>query len=210
VEVMLKEVFGSGLRPKYIVFDTHYSAGWFTKFVGRLGLIWVGTLYPRTIVAWRGKRHSVAELARRLPLKWRKRLGMRAAAVNVYAPKYGALRLVVTRNCHGNYEYIVTNDSGADLTSVVRRKMSRWSIETLFRDTKQYGGLEACECWVDQAMVRHVGLVLLTFVVLQMLRQSPGESMSTVKERWQLEVTRDGQLPPPPLKACPPHLRTTA
>ncbi len=40
----------------------------------------------------------------------------------------------------GNYEHIVTNDSGADLTSVVKRKMSRWSVETLFRDPKQYGG----------------------------------------------------------------------
>ena len=35
-EVMLKQVVGSGLRPKYSVFDTHYSAGWFTKVVGRL------------------------------------------------------------------------------------------------------------------------------------------------------------------------------
>jgi hypothetical protein len=151
-EAMLKEVVGSGLRPKYIVFDTHYSCGWFTKFVGRLELIWVGTLHPRTIVLWHGHRRSVAELAKTLSLKWRKRLGMRAAAVSVYAPKYGALRLVVTRNCHGNYEYIVTNDSGADLTSVVERKMSRWQVETLFRDTKQYAGLEACQCRVDQAM----------------------------------------------------------
>src|SRR5215207_8611581 len=201
--------FGA-LRPKYIVFDTHYSAGWFTKMVGRLQLIWVGTLHPRTIVLWRAKRRSVAELARTLPLKWRKHLGMRAAALNVYAPKYGSLRLVVTRNRHGNYDYIVTNDSGADLTTVVLRKVRRWSIETLFRDAKQCAGLEACQCRVDQAMVRHVGLVLLTFVVLQMMRRTPEESVSSVKERWQLEVMRDGQLPPPPLKACPPHLRATA
>src|SRR5215210_678495 len=209
-EVMLKEVVGSGLRPKYIVFDTHYSAGWFTKLVGRLGLIWVGTLHPRTIVVWRGKRRSVGELARMVPLKWRKRLGMRTASVSVYAPKYGALQLVVTRNRHGNYEYIVTNDSGADLTSVVERKMSRWSIETLFRDTKQYAGLEACQCRVDQAMVRHVGLVLLTFVVMQSMRRSAEESVGAVKERWQLEVLRDGESPPSLLKACPPNLRPTA
>src|SRR5215208_5515935 len=56
--------FGA-LRPKYIVFDTHYSCGWFTKFVGRLELIWVGTLHPQTIVLWRGQRRSVAELAQR-------------------------------------------------------------------------------------------------------------------------------------------------
>ena len=47
-EVMLKELIGSGLEARYIVFDTHYSAGWFTKMVARLGLIWVGTLHPRT------------------------------------------------------------------------------------------------------------------------------------------------------------------
>lgn len=209
-EVMLKEVVGSGLRPKYIVFDTHYSAGWFTKMVTRLGLSWVGTLHPRTIVFWHAKRCSVGELARVLPLKWRKHLGVRASAVNVYAPKYGALRLVVTRNRHSNFEYIVTNDMGADLTTVVLRKMSRWQVETLFRDTKQYGGLGACQCRVDQAMVRHVSFVLLTFVVLQMMRRTPEESVGSVKERWQLEVMRDGQSPPPPLKACPAHLRPTA
>src|SRR5215216_2321880 len=122
-EAMLKEVIGLGLRPRYIAFDTHYTAGWFTKLVGRLGLIWVGTLHPRTIVVWRSRRQAVAELAGRLPLKWRKRLEARAAAVSVYAPTYGTLWLVVTRNRHGNHEYIVTNESGADLTSVVKRKM---------------------------------------------------------------------------------------
>jgi hypothetical protein len=209
-EEMLKEVVGSGLKARYIVFDTHYSAGWFTKMVGRLGLVWVGTLHPRTIVLWRAKRCSVGELARTLALKWRKHLGMRAVALNIYAPKYGSLRLVVTRNRHGNHEYIVTNDSGADLTTVVLRKVSRWSIETLFRDAKQYAGLEACQCRVDQAMVRHVGLVLLTFVVMQMMRRTPEESVGSVKERWQMEVMRDGESPPPLLKACPPHLRPTA
>ena len=134
----------------------------------------------------------------------------RAVALNIYAPKYGSLRLVVTRNRHGNHEYIVTNDSGADLTTVVLRKVSRWSIETLFRDAKQYAGLEACQCRVDQAMVRHVGVVLLTFVVLQMMRRSRQESLGSVKERWQLEVMRAGESPPPLLKACPPHLRPTA
>ncbi len=209
-EVMLKEVIGSGLEARYIVFDTHYTAGWFTKMVGRLGLGWVGTLHPRTIVYWRGKRRSVGELAGVLPLKWRPRLGVRTAAVRIYAPKYGILRLVVTRNRHANHEYIVTNELEADLTTVAERKMSRWQVETLFRDTKQYAGLEACQCRVDQAMVRHVGLVLLTFVVLQMMRRSAEESVGSVKERWQLEVLRDGESPPPLLKACPPHLRPTA
>ena len=141
----------------------------------------------------------------------RKHLGARAAAVSVYAPKYGCLRLVVSTNAHGNHDYIVTNELGADLTSVVKRKMSRWQVETIFRDTKQFAGLQAsCQCWVDQAMVRHVGLVLVAFVVLQMMRRNPEKSVGSVKERWQLRITQNGQSPPAPLKACPAHLRATA
>ena len=210
-EVMLKkEILPSGLPFGYIVFDTHYTAGWFTKKLSRLGVEWVGTLHPRTVVFRDGKRLHVGGLSRRLPLKWRAQLELRAGAVKVYAPKYGNLRLVVTRNRHGNCEYVVTNELEADLTTVIERKRSRWQVETLFRDAKQLGGLEACQCRMDQAMVRHVGLVLLTFVVLQMMRRRPGESVGKVKERWQLAVTQDGQSPPQPLKAAPAHLRATA
>jgi len=198
------------LPVRYIVFDTHYTAGWFTKRIGRLNLTWHGTLDPKTNVIWRGKRMAVRELASKLRLKWREQLGLRATALPIYAPKYGQLRLVVTKNRHGNYEYLVSNDLLADLTSMVQRKRSRWSVETVFRDSKQFAELEACQCWVDQAMVRHVALVLLTFVVLQVLRHSPDEPVGTVKERWQVAVIQDGERPPPPLRACPVELRLDA
>lgn len=120
------------------------------------------------------------------------------------------LRLVVTRNRHGNCECLVTNDLQADLSRVVARKQSRWSVEMIFRDSKQYAGLGACQCFTDAAMVRHVALVLVGFVVLQCLRTDPTESIAAVKERWQLTITRQGQPPPIPLKACPPHLRPAA
>jgi hypothetical protein len=87
---------------------------------------------------------------------------------------------------------------------------SRWSVETIFRDTKQYAGLGACQCWSDAAMVRHVALVLVSFVVLQQLRVHRAESLAAVKERWQLTITRQGEPPPAPLKACPAQLRATA
>jgi len=209
-EQMLKEVIAAGLVCDYVVFDTHYTAGWFTKLLGRLGLVWVGTLHPRTIVVWHNRKIPISELAPRLPLRWRPHLGLRAVALRVYAPTFGPLRLVVTRNRHGNVEYLVSNDLTADRTCIVLRKRSRWPIETIFRDLKQFAGLEACQCWVDQAMVRHVALALLTFTVLQMLRIHPTETVGQVKERGQLDVARDGELPPAPLKACPPHLRLTA
>lgn len=207
---LVQAVVAARLPVRYLVGDTVYTAGWFTKRLARLGLTWQGTLSPQTVVVWRGRRYAVRDLAVRLKLKWRDPLGLRATALTVYAPKYGTLRLVVTRNRHGNCEYVVSNALDADLTTLVVRKRSRWSVETVFRDTKQFAGLSACQCWVDQAMVRHVGIVLLTFVVLQRLRIAPDESVAAVKERWQLAALQNGEAPPTPLRACPRELRVTA
>jgi hypothetical protein len=167
----------------------------------------VGTLSPRTTVVYHRRRQPVQALARTLPLKWRPRLGVRASALRVYAPSLGQVQLVVLRNARGNTEYLVTNGLGTDLSSLVRRQRSRWRIETIFRDTKQLAGLGACQAWVDQALVRHVALVLLTFVVLQLLRRDPQETAGAVKARWLDEVLRAGDVPPPPLHAAPPEFR---
>jgi DDE superfamily endonuclease len=207
VVTLLREVVAAGCPAAYLVGDTAYTGGMVSKTAARLGLGWVGTLAPRTTVVYRGKRQAVRDLARRLKLKWRPKLGVRAVALRVYAPALGQVRLVVLKNEHGNFEYLVTNDLTTDLTRLVQRKRSRWRIETIFRDTKQLAGLAACQCWVDQALVRHVALVFLTFVVLQLLRRDPQETVGAVKARWQGEVLRDGQAPPPPLRAAPPEFR---
>jgi hypothetical protein len=122
---MLTEVVAEGLPIQYVVFDTPYTAGWLTKRITRLGLIWVGVLHPNTIVYYRNQRWSALSLAQSLKLKWRPHLGLRAKTLVAYLPQYGTLRLVVTRNRHGNYEVLATNDLGCDLTTMVRRKRSR-------------------------------------------------------------------------------------
>jgi hypothetical protein len=207
---LVQAVLLAGVPVRYIVFDTHYTAGWFTKRLAGYGLVWQGTLDPKTLVVWQHVKQAVGHLATSVPVKWRPKLGVRASVLDVYAPSYGHVRLCVVKNRHGNYEYLVSNALTADLSSLVACKRSRWRVETVFRDTKQWTGLETCQCWTDAAWVRHVALVLLTFVVLQQLRQTPGESIGAVKERWQLASLQDGEAPPAPLRACPPELRPTA
>lgn len=207
VVAMLREVVAAECPAAYLVGDTAYTGGIVSKTAARLGLTWVGTLAPRTTVVYRGRRQAVQQLAGTLRLKWRPKLGLRAIALTVYAPALGQVRLVVLKNRHGNFEYLVTNALATDLTELVRRKWSRWRIETIFRDSKQLAGLGACQCWTDQAWVRHVALVFLTFAVLQVLRRDPQETVGAVKARWQGEVLRDGQTPPQPLRAAPPAFR---
>jgi hypothetical protein len=125
----------------------------------------------------------------------------------VYAPSLGQVQLVVLRHEHGNAEYLVTNARTTDLSTLVRRKWSRWRIETLFRATKHAAGLAACQAWVDPALVRPVALVWVTFVVLQLLRHAPQQPVGAVKARWHGAVLRDGHVPPTPLRAAPPEFR---
>ena len=116
------------------------TAGVISKTVAGLGLVWVER-YAAMQVVYRGQRQAVRDLASRLKLKWRPKLGVRAVALSVYVPRLGEVRLVVLRHEHGNFEYLVTNARTTDLSTLVHRKRSRWRIETIFRDTKQLAGL---------------------------------------------------------------------
>lgn len=138
VGTMLREVVAVGCPVAYLVGDTAYTGGQVSKTATRLGLVWVGTIAPRTTVVSRGQRQPVRALASTLRLKWRPNLGVRALALLVYAPSLGPVRLVVLRNEHGNFEYLVTNDLACDLALLVRRKRSRWRIETIFRATQHW------------------------------------------------------------------------
>jgi hypothetical protein len=205
-----KEAVGAGVRADGLAFDTRDTAGWFTTLASRLGLAWHGTRWPKTTIAYRGRRGPVREIAPPALLRWRAHLGLRAGAATVYAPTYGPLRLVVTGNRHGNDEYPVSNAPGADLTTMVRHKRARWSVETVVRDTKQCAALGACQARADRALVRHGALVFLACGVLQHVRADPRETAGGVKDRWQSAVLRDREPPPAPVRACPPDLRATA
>ena len=84
------------------------------------------------------------------------------------------------------------------------RERSRWSVEALFRDTKHFSGLAACQCRVDQALVRHVAFVLIGFIILQRLRLHSKETLGEVKDRLQRELITGGLLAPPSLRGKVP------
>jgi hypothetical protein len=185
---MLVELVQSGLSVEFVAFDKMYTSGWLTKALTRMGLPWVGVIEAKTNICFRHRRWHASELASWLKLKWRQALNVHARSIVAYLPTYGTLRLVVTKNRHGNFEILVTNALDSDLSQIVRRKRQRWSVETLFRDAKQFCGLLACQCRLDVAMVRHVAFVMIAFLVLQMLRLRSTETLGEAKERLQQET----------------------
>jgi hypothetical protein len=209
-----------GFKFAYLCFDGWYAAGWFVRWLTGRRIGAVTQLPCDGHVVYGRQEQRVDGLAERL--QYRRGLEGEAdyAVATVTLSGYGPMRLVVTREEQGTkegsgreslpcgvkegaayeYEYLVTNDLSARGRTVVRRKQSRWKIETVFRDDKQSGGLGACQCRVEEAVKRHVGLSLLTFVVLQWLRETAEETVGEVKERWQLEIVRQGHPEPKPLR----------
>jgi len=176
---MVREAISLGLKPEYIVFDCWYNSRRFTKALRGLGLVWVSVLKSNAKVRQRRKLRRVSRLGSRLR---EERKGLR-----VYLPRYGKVKLVIVRN-GDRKEYLVTNALRSSPEKVILRKRSRWDAEESFREAKQLAGLGACQSRVPQAVERHVALVLLTLVVLQLLKEDPSETMGQVKERLQLQV----------------------
>jgi hypothetical protein len=90
---MIIEMLTVGLPFTYLTFDCWYNARWFTKFLNGCGVIWVSTLKKNTYIVYRNRKVKVGQLARKLRLKWRKHLELRAVALCVYLPGYGSVRL---------------------------------------------------------------------------------------------------------------------
>ncbi len=176
---MVSEVLGWGLRPSYIVFDTWYNARRFTRFLDWRGLIWVSSLKANARLRCRGRRCRLNRFARQLSPATSLR-GFR-----IQLPGYGRAKLVVVKN-GATTDYLVTNALRCPPEEVLRRKRSRWDAEQSFRDSKQLAGLESCQCRVPQAMERHIALVLLAFVALQVSKKDPSETAGQVKERFHL------------------------
>jgi len=190
---LIGDLLRAGLPFQYLVFDLWYNARWFTKWLDQHGVVWISTLKRNALITYRGQTQPVAVWAQQLP---RRRMTGHTWAWTgkVHLPRYGTVRLVVATNGQGGLDYIVSNDLHRRGRTLLERKRSRWDIETCFRDTKQLVGLGACQCRVPQAMERHVALVLLAFVVLQLLRLDPSETVGEVKRRLQLEVLQGGRI----------------
>jgi hypothetical protein len=200
-QAMLIDVFHMDIPFAYLVFDGWYTAGWFTKWLSKRGITWVGKGQANAKIVYQHQRLRLDHIVCHLKLKWRKALDLRAATAVIYRPSLGHVRLVVTKDRHGKLDLILTNALQQDLCTIALWKRSRWDIETLFRNAKQLTGLTACQCRVPQAMVRHVTLVFFTCFVLDLLNTDLSQTTDGIKQQLQLQVITQGLRPPAPLQA---------
>jgi len=161
----------------YLTFDGWYTAGWFTKWLSRQGITWVGHGQSNARIVYHNQAMKLADSVPRLKLKWRQVLTLRAATALIYMPTLGQVRLVVTRDGHGKLAYTLCP---------VSRPMHSCPVEAVpvgYRDplpqfqTVSRAGCLSMSCSPRACSSRHSGL-------FHLLHPGPALSRSFTNDGW--------------------------
>lgn len=188
--VLVWRVVRAGLRVRFILFDNWYASRHNLRCFARLGLAWVTRLKSNTQVVFQGHKVTVQQVAASVVTAnyhYYPQLGARARSFVVELFGWPVKLTVVKHDSHPERDrtkYLATSElrlSNAEHVGWYRR---RWPIEVFFRDAKQLLGLGRSQVRQPQAVLTHLVVVCLAYVVLQLLKPlSPKPHLSVSQSK---------------------------
>jgi hypothetical protein len=205
---LVAEAQADRLTCQYVTFDAWFTSRPLTAYLNEQGIVWYGAVAANHEVALHDRKQRVDALGRQLH-EWRaQRIGYRVASKQLYSYRLGQVRLTRVRVDQKKrpYLYLVTNRLECRPSEAWQAKSSRWPIEPQFRDEKQLLDLGGCQVPRVEAQETHIALVLVSWVVLQLLRQAPSQTAGEVQQTLRATVwghqTRFGATGSDPLGGC--------
>lgn len=191
------EVVRAGTSATVILFDNWYASRENIRFFGRLGLGWATRLKKNTTVVFEGQKLTVAQLGAtvaRANYHYYASLSARARSFSVTVFGVAAQLTVVQHDTHPERDrtkFVVSNLAGLTTAERVAWYRRRWPIECFFRDCKQLLGLCGCQARTAQAILTHLLLVCVAYVVLQLVKPlAPGPRLSVNRSQHALVALR--------------------
>ena len=147
---LLEEARMIGLQPKYVLFDSWYSAESILNWVDQTGWLFVTQLRKNRLLD-------------AVPVKVDRR---------PYWVKVGKLQKVrcETRVIRHGKRYLVSNDLGLDRAAILRVYRVRQNVEEAFRSCKQELGWEGMRFRTRQTLEAHLALTLAGYAVIEAQR----------------------------------------
>lgn len=152
------------LQPKYVTFDSYYSA---KKILRRL--IKYGWMFYTQVKKNRKFNGNQLKFVRRNPY-W-----MEQGVID------GNVEVLIVRN---GKKYFATNNLGASKQEILSNYRTRWTIETMFRVLYDKLGLEECESRSLQSQTAHITLCLMSFVLLEQQKQRTKKSWYRLRREY--------------------------
>ena len=79
----------------------------------------------------------------------------------------GLVRLLITMNKHGNFNFYISNRLDWKEVEIARQYAKRWDIEVWHRDGKGNYGLKECQLRSDEAVKKYITLSTLAATLLE-------------------------------------------
>ncbi|MBI1805939.1 MAG: transposase [Ignavibacteria bacterium] len=179
-----------GIKRVYVLADTYYASKQIIRTVRARGFHFVSFLKSNRRLVINGRSTSVSKFLKRSFRKTRKHWisfgKARYATVQqaCYLPGLGEVSVVFSqKKGRRTVLPLFATDSTLTTKEIIAIYRKRWSIEVLFKQTKQYLGLTAYHHRDEHAVRTHLQLVLLAYALLTHLflteQRAQGKTFTT-------------------------------
>jgi putative transposase len=162
---MLATAKHGGFRPRYVVFDSWYTALDNLKLIRSLGWHWFARLKSNRLVN--------PDDTENVPID---SIEIPPQGMTVHLKAYGFVKVFKTVSSNGDVDYWATDD--LEMGEKVREEMQDhgWGIEVYHRGIKQCCGVERSQVRKAAKQLGHITLLLRAFLRLELKRTSNGTS----------------------------------
>lgn len=219
----------NGVPFQGVIFDSWYFSKELADFIEKQGKDWFSIAKSNRLARVGGKNTPLSEYAKTVPKRGLEKITVDANSYRYHSLKASmpslergreTIRIVVSYEYDHNQKlkgpvFLVSNRKDWRVERILRTYTMRWSIETYFRDAKQYLGLGDYQVRGLQGTRSHWCLVFTSAVVLELIRahciQKEGSSAldlsvgalcqrafnETLRSiiRWVIEQVRNAAIP---------------
>jgi hypothetical protein len=202
---MLQRALKKGVRAAYVLFDRWFTSPKFLQAIRFLGLHAIGRLKNDNVCfLYQGRWLTVAQLYRLIKsdLVWNRELQYALATVAVTCANGLAGNIIFSKGYQepeidkrpgaklspkSTWAAFFSTDTALPAPEVVKKFMSRWSIEVFFKEAKTMLGLGKDPSQSFQAQICAITLTFLRYNLLAFLKNQQTSRLSTGELFHQLE-----------------------
>jgi len=177
---MIKRAAKHGFRANYVLCDAWFSSKEFIQTIrgiagGAMHVI-AGVRNDKRKYTYQGQLFNANAIIAKLKMEGSvhrcRKFNIRYLEAVVDYPDIGTVKLFICRYPHQRkWRVFVSTDASLSFMEMMRVYGTRWTIEVMFRETKQYLQLGRCQSRDFDAQIAHTTMTLILYTLLAYLKR---------------------------------------
>lgn len=189
---MIKRAVKNGFIPDYVLTDSWFTCEKVIRIIRKLkkGVIhFLGPMTINRVFIYQGKKYSGKELRNKLRKNIKRCRSLKYSYIKVVVTYHGINLCLFFNRSHGskNWHLLVTTNLNLSFIEALKTYSIRWSIEVLFKESKQYFGLgksqaQDFDSQIADTTITFIQLTMLTYLKRFQDYETLGSAFRNVKE----------------------------